>query len=503
MRIVRDSAFALRWVSLIFLAAAIVLTMVELVSYSRLRGDYPPGMTIAGVPVGGTDPQTAVQRLLQVYNSTPIEIQYAGAVIHMDPALAGFQVDTESMLAAADLQRTGSSFWGGFWDFLWNRQTGTTDVPLIATFSEDRLKQYLRDEIASRYDQPAQSARPIAGKLTFAPGTPGQVLDIDRAVILIEDALRSASNRTVSLTVQRSAASRPSFKDLEILIKKQIIDGTPFDGVVGFYLQDLQSGEELHFGYDANQDIPVEPADIAFTASSTIKIPIMVSVYKNLGPKLDQETQDLILEMITHSENPASDALMRRIDSAKGPLIVSADMKALGLDNTFLGGYFCNPENPCPLLQKFDTPANQRTDVTANPDVYNQTTTSDIGALLSDLYQCSQNGGGALVAAFGDKMNQAICQEIIGYLKRDKIGSLIEAGVPEGTQIAHKHGWISDATTGVIQNFSDAAIVYSPGGNYILVIYVYHPVQAVFQPVADMYAQISEVVYNYFNLPSQ
>jgi beta-lactamase class A len=358
---------------------------------------------------------------------------------------------------------------------------------LIATVSEDRLRLYLKDEIAVRYNKPAVPAQPIAGQLYFTPGQPGEELDIDRAIILIEDALKSSTNRTVSLTFRRSTPTHPLLKNLEVLIKNQVIDGTPFDGVVGFYLQDLQTGEELHFGYDKNKDVPVEP-DIAFTASSTIKIPIMISVYKNLGPDLDEDTQDLILEMITKSENPASDALMRKLDSARGPLIVSEDMKALGLNNTFLGGYFCNPINPCPLLQKFETPANQRIDVSADPDIYNQTTTSDIGALLADLYQCSENGGGALVAAFPGKIDQKICVEIIDYLKRDKIGSLIEAGVPDGTQIAHKHGWIS--TGGVIQNFSDAGIVYSPGGNYVLVIYAYHPVQAVFQPVSDMYAQI-------------
>src|SRR4051812_42238015 len=158
--------------------------MIELVSYSRLRGNYPPGMTIAGVPVGGTDPQTAAQRLLQVYNNTPVEIQYAGALIHMDPALAGFQVDTESMLAAADLQRTGSSFWIGFWDFLWNRQTGTSDVPLISSLSEERLRQYLKEEVTPRYDLPASPAEPVPGQLVYKPGVPGQELDIDRAVTL-------------------------------------------------------------------------------------------------------------------------------------------------------------------------------------------------------------------------------------------------------------------------------------------------------------------------------
>jgi beta-lactamase class A len=201
--------------------------------------------------------------------------------------------------------------------------------------------------------------------------------------------------------------------------------------------------------------------------------------------------------MITKSENPASDALMRKIDPSRGPLIVSEDMKAIGLDDTFLAGYFCSPVDPCPQLQVFNTPANQRTDISTDPDSYNQTTPSDIGALLADLYQCSERGGGALVAAFPGKIDQKICQEIIAYLKRDKIGSLIEAGVPDGTQVAHKHGWIS--TDGVIKNFSDAGIIYSPNADYVLVIYAYHPIQAVFQPVSKMYAEISQVVYNYFN----
>lgn len=500
MRIIRDTSFALRWVSLIFVAGAIVLAMIQLVSFSRLRGNYPPGMTIAGVPVGGVDPQEAVQRLLQVYNNTPVEIQVAGSAIHMEPALAGFQIDTESMLAAADLQRTGGSFWVSYWDFLWNRQSATTDVPLIATLSEDRLRLYLRDEIAPRYNKPAIAPQPIAGQTGFTPGQPGEDLDVDRAVLLIEDALKSATNRTVSLTFRRSAPGAPPLKSLEVLIKNQIIDGTPFDGVVGFYLQDLQSGAELHFGYAQNQDVSVEP-DIAFTASSTIKIPIMLSIYKNLGPELDEGTQDLLLEMITKSENPASDALMRKLDSARGPLIVSEDMKAIGLNDTFLAGYFCSPVAPCPQLQVFETPANQRTDISTDPDSYNQTTTADIGALLADIYQCAEHGGGALVAAFPGKITQKICQEIIDYLKRDKIGSMIEAGVPDGTQVAHKHGWIS--TDGVIKNFSDAGIVYTPGGNYVIVIYAYHPIQAVFQPVSEMYAQISQVVYNYFNVSSQ
>ncbi len=116
----RNTNIFLRGTAILLLIVATVLTISSLVGYSRQRNNYPPGMTIGGVPVGGLDPQAASQRVLQVY-STPVEIQYGGGTIQVEPANIGFQMDLESMLAAADLARTGGAFWGGFWDYLWNR----------------------------------------------------------------------------------------------------------------------------------------------------------------------------------------------------------------------------------------------------------------------------------------------------------------------------------------------------------------------------------------------
>ena len=254
---------------------------------------------------------------------------------------------------------------------------------------------------------------------------------------------------------------------------------------------------------DQGETISVNP-DVAFTASSTVKIPIMVSYFIKYGAEaLNEQSSALILDMIRKSENPPADRLMESLDSLRGPLIVTEDMRKIGLENTFLAGFFCSPEFPCPLLERIQTPANQRTDVITDPDAFNQTTPSDIGMLLSDIYQCAENGGGALIAAFPDKITSEICQQMISYLASDQIGVLIEAGVPEGTQVAHKHGWISDASSLVIQNISDAAIIYTPGGNYVLVIYAYHPVQTVWEPVSALFAQMSQAVYNYYNLPTQ
>ena len=491
---IRSSSLYLRWTSLIFILAAMMLTVIDLVQYSRQRANYPGELTIANIPVGGIDPQAAAQRILQVY-SAPVEIHYGNAVIHLDPTLVGFQLNIESMLAAADLQRTGSSFWGGFWDSLWNRRSAVQDIPLVASYSESRLRTYLQNEVSSRYDQPSSPAQPVPGSPIFTPGTPGLVLDTDRAIVLIENALFSSSERTIMLSATRAASIRPSMQTLNTLLI-QLIDQNRFTGIVDLYLLDLQTNEELHFAYwNGNQ--PAIVPDIAFTASSTIKIPIMVSILRANNGRVDDATSKLLLEMIKQSENPPADLLMESLDDVRGPLLVSDDMQMLGLSNTFLAGYFYDG---APLLSYYRTPANQRTDINTDPDWYNQTTPTDMGMLLTDIYQCEQTGGGSLVAVFPGQIDQSACQFMVELLKQNFLGVLIQAGVPEGTAVAHKHGWVNDEF-GVMHNVSDAGIVYTPGGDYVLAIYIYDSGQIIWDQASHLYADLSRAIYSFFNLP--
>jgi len=330
----RSTIPILRGVSIAILSIALVLTISSLIGYSRQRNNYPGGMTIGGVPVGGVDPQIALQRVLQVYSS-PVELQYGSAVIQIEPSRVGFEPNLDAMIAAADLERTGGSFWGGFWNYLWNRDPAPVEIPLSATITEDRLISYLKNEVAARYDEPPTPAEPVPGSTTFTSGTPGKVLDIDRAVRLIEDTLRSPSNRTVVLSYNQSAATRPTIDNLKILLQ-QIITTSGFDGVIGLYMLDLQTGQEIHFALNQGQEISVQP-DVAFTASSTIKIPILVSYYiKNGSAPIDDQTQNLISEMIRKSDNNASDAMMNRLDPNTGPLLVSQSMKTVGLPGGLL-----------------------------------------------------------------------------------------------------------------------------------------------------------------------
>jgi hypothetical protein len=124
-----------------------------------------------------------------------------------------------------------------------------------------------------------------------------------------------------------------------------------------------------------------------------------------------------------------------------------------------------------------------------------------MGMLLEDIYLCAQTGGGSLVAVFPGQIDQATCQQILQYLEPNKPVMLIKAGVPEGTVIANKYGYVADLN-GIVNNVSDAAIVFTPAGNYVLTIFAYHPVQALWNIVSPMFVEISRALYNYFNLPT-
>jgi beta-lactamase class A len=307
----------------------------------------------------------------------------------------------------------------------------------------------------------------------------------------------------VDLPLQRTSPPRPTLQNLEILLQQTILDVAGFDGVIGLYLSDLQTGDEITLYYYQGEPVPVPP-ELVFTASSTIKVPILVSALRRVGDtpesekQLDDTAREKLDAMIAKSDNVASDwVLSNLVDAVTGPLEVTKDMQTVGLNNTFLAGYFYSG---APLLRVINTPGNSRTDLTTEPDRYSQTSPAEIGELLRDIYYCAQNGGGSLIAIFPGEITQAECQMAIAMLKNDRTPWLIPAGVPDGTEVAHKHGWVTDAF-GIIHDMSDAGIVYTQGRTYVLSIFLYHPVQLVFDPSNALVVDLSRAVYNFYNIP--
>jgi beta-lactamase class A len=482
----------LRILSLALLAVAVWIANQQWTQFNQLNSLIPQGSTIAGVPVGGLTRQQAKASLLQAYEN-PVDLQYGSSLIQVTPKQAGFQLDVDGMLSGLD-PSANLSIWAQFWNYLNGERSSPVDIPLKYTFSEDTLSQFLETQVAARYDQPASAASPQYNSVKFYPGQAGKSLDVAAAVPLVKQAFLSRSAQPVTLPTRNQEPLPPDWDNLQILLKQTIIiDG--FNGLVGLYLHDLKTGKEIHFAVRPGQELPVDP-DVAFTASSIIKIPILVSVFHHLSGPPSGDVANLLDAMIAQSSNDAADALMKTVlDEVRGPLIVTQDMQAIGLKNTFLAGYFALGS---PMLETFKTPANQRVDVNTDPDPYSQTTPFDIGQLLVDIYQCAHSGTGPLTTAFGQDMNQTKCQEIIDYLKKDRQPYLITAGLPEGTPIAHKHGYGS--FQGIIHTIGDAALVFSPGGDYVLSVYMDNRDLLLWDTANLLIARLSTVVYNYYNV---
>ncbi len=458
----RNSLGILRWASLILIFISVFLLGIELILYSRVRSAFPPGLTVGGVPVGGLNATEAGARLVQAYG-IPIELVYSNSLIQVRPSSVGFSINLETMLAAADMQRIRQNFWSGFWNFLWNALPPPQPVPLSASVSQERLIDYLENEIIPRYDQPAKEPIPEQGGTRFTQGEPGRELDIRRSVALITEALMSPDKRSVGLPYNRTLPTRASSQNLQYMVR-QILQRNQFDGIAEFYILDLAKREEMNFAFSNLESVPT---DIAFTAASTIKIPIMLYVYIHRDEPLPPLIQQELETMIEISENQPADALLETIGGTLAPISFTEELQKMGLKNTFLGGFFYPGAS---LLARYESPANSRTDVNTKPDVYNQTTAAEISQVLDDIYQCAIFDGGTLKAIYDGAVSQSECQTMIELLSTNKTAVLLEAGIPETTKVAHKHGWILE-NDGLIHSISDAGIVYSPNSTYILTMF--------------------------------
>jgi beta-lactamase class A len=79
---------------------------------------------------------------------------------------------------------------------------------------------------------------------------------------------------------------------------------------------------------------------------------------------------------------------------------------------------------------------------------------------------------------------------------------LIEAGLPEGTVMGHKYGWVLDASDGLMHTVSDAAVIYTPAGNFVFTVYVYHPDQLFWDDAQRLIAYLTNAAYGYYAMLS-
>lgn len=485
-------------VSALLLLVTIVLAMLELVAYSDTRDSLPTDLTVAGIPVGGLSEADARARWESVYLKQPIQLSYEGSPIVLYPEEIGFRVASDVMLADARAQSAqAQSFWAGFWNYLERRPVAAVSVGLIAEYPEGALREYL-EGIADRYDARPGGAEYNLDTLTFSAGRSGKRLDIDAAIPLIHRALLApeAANRRVVLPTEDLHAGDRDISSL----RRAIIDlmthmGFAYNGtqtMASVYIMDLASGEDVEI-----------LADVPHSARSVIKIPIMINLFRE-KLLVSQEEAYLLAESILCSNNSASNYLMQLAGQGDswqpqlrdGLKQVSCTAQEAGAVHTYISA----PLYVADRAYQFEAavcrptvPAN--TAYNTNPDPYAQTTAQDIGFLLTQIYDCARHNSG-LRAIYPDDILQTECEQMLQLLSGNRIDRLLELGLPPGTPIAHKNGW-------GIETSADGGIVFSPGGDYVIVVFTWEEdLDGNNLPTLlswEVIEEISRLTYNYFN----
>jgi beta-lactamase class A len=464
------------WLTIIVAIASLFLAW-QYFNYQLTRRTLPAGMTMANLSVAGMTREQALNTL-EVAFSTPVEVTYREQRLTLSPDSVELRYDagkTESNLGAILSAQEGLD---GLIAHILRRSPGPVDVPVAVSYSQERLDGFLT-RVARQYDQPPQSPVPLPASLTFRPGQPGFELDIDASRARLAAALVSATDQQVELVVRTEETPPP---DLDILgqLLQSILDA--HQGLIpGIFVKDLQTGDELEIN-----------ADVAYAGLSVLKIAILEETYRLLDLPLDPEVTDWVSDtMGITSSNFKANLLLRDVigdgDGYQGAENLTASMHYLGLINTFMA----TPYDEVAIPPTIVTPANSRTDISTEPDPYVQTTPLDIGLLLEMTYQCSRDGG-ALTIAYPGNFTIEECSQMLEWMSRNHIDSLIEAGVPVGTRVAHKHGFTGDT-------HADAALVFSPGGDFVLVVFLYRPQWLEWEESAPLIADIATATYNHFN----
>jgi beta-lactamase class A len=252
--------------------------------------------------------------------------------------------------------------------------------------------------------------------------------------------------------------------------------------VVGVAFHDLATGDSLYLN-----------ADDSFHAASTMKVPVMIELFRridegtlsldrevplvneftsivdgspySLNPSDDSDSsaylrvgsrvtvRELIDRMITRSSNLATNALIQLVDARRA----NATAHALGARNI-------------KVLRGVED------DKAFRAGLNNTTTARDLATLLEAIET-------------GRAASRASCDSMRAILLGQEFNDEIPAGLPSGVKVAHKTGWI----TGVLH---DAALVYPPNAKpYVLVVLTRDiPDQKV---ARALIADISRQVYGY------
>lgn len=434
---------------------------------------------VAGVDIGGLPPEEARRKLDEALAPLlrPLDLQAGTAQRTLAPEDIDLQLPLDSMLAAAQSAQANER------------------VPLEISYDQSKMRTLIEGLAQQVAVPPVISV--ISATKTISRSfmlTGGEQLDIDAAVKQIDERLQAlgGSRRiTLALTPDTSAAVRPTPTELQEQVEAM---ADQWEGIVGLYVYDLANDQVLA---SLNQDT-------VFSGASVMKVPILLQSYIQLA-SFSTAQEKWLQKMIVDSDNLSANAMLAASaggsgtdDALAGTLAMSDMLKSLGLEHT----YQYMPYEASDYLIKVRKikiktgPKHEGAAPFTEPDPVLRTTPAEMSRVFLAIAQCSK-GSGILLEKFAKQLSPARCQEMLNRLALNGDHRRMVAGLPAGTRVEHKSGWIEDMQ-------SDVGIIHSPGGDFLMAIYLYRDITPGKTYLSDkvampVLASFARLVYTYYN----
>jgi beta-lactamase class A len=426
---------------------------------------FPSGSRIGSVSIAGLTEAEARRQLRETYAQqlAPLTLSGPAGTTILSAEDIGLALPLEATVAEALRLSEGSD--------------APVSLPLSPTYDLARLREAVDQQAA------ALALSPTVGldkkTWTFVL-TPGLALDTDETLARITTALEldPGSRRVVLATIPITSGLTATYDQLYAALEAR---EKKWGGIIGVAFTDLVTGESLSYH-----------GDTVFSGMSVIKMGILLQSYISRATFTAGQREAIDL-MIIKSDNDSSNELLAMIgdgDGLDGAQMMNQTLRdVLGLNYTaqelpFESADYLIKERGLEITRHGREGEPPYTDA----DEYVRATPNDLVRLVTAIVRCSE-GDGPLLEMDETELTAARCAEMLTVLARNEDTNKIVAGVPAGTFVAHKSGWIDDAR-------ADAGYVRPAEGNPYAISMWMWDVDYIPTEVSDPFlASVSRLVY--------
>lgn len=243
---------------------------------------------------------------------------------------------------------------------------------------------------------------------------------------------------------------------------------------VAVYLKDLRGGREWS-----------HHADDLFPSASLIKVPIMAAVFAKVAE--GEISLDTKLSLKRRMRMGGSGTIKWKRDGTRftvrqllEKLIIESDNTAMRILIEEVGMAFLQKQFPRMGLLYTEIYPEGLSLKDGRVKFENYTTAREMGVLLEKIYR-------------GEMVNTLSSEIMLDIMKRRRVRSRLAKGLPVGWEIAHKTGLLRGAC-------HDAAILFSPEGEYVLVVLTGQ--NSSYPAAKNFISKVGKITYKHYNRES-